>query len=143
MGGSQGWSSAGIFHEARVQLHRFLAAGGGYVDQVMNYSFGARWRSCRTSSARPQSVVGPLTSWSSIARHGKLMVLFGGANPKNTLVSKGGCASHSTGPWIAELATRRRRGHQHQPDPRRRAGRGAAGMDSDPAEHRHRDAARR
>ena len=26
MGGSQGWSSAGIFHEARVQLHRFLAA---------------------------------------------------------------------------------------------------------------------
>ena len=32
MGGSQGWSSAGIFHEARVQLHRFLAAGGGFVD---------------------------------------------------------------------------------------------------------------
>ena len=32
------------------------------------------------------------------------MVLFGGANPKNTLVSKGGCASHSTGGWIAELA---------------------------------------
>ena len=28
MGGSQGWSSAGIFNEARVQLHRFLAAGG-------------------------------------------------------------------------------------------------------------------
>ena len=26
MGGSQGWSSAGLFHEARVQLHRFLAA---------------------------------------------------------------------------------------------------------------------
>ena len=32
------------------------------------------------------------------------MVLFGGANPKNTQVSKGGCASHSTGGWIAELA---------------------------------------
>ena len=32
MGGSQGWSSAGIFHEARVQLHRFLAAGGGFVE---------------------------------------------------------------------------------------------------------------
>ena len=30
MGGSQGWSSAGMFHEARVQLHRFLAASGGY-----------------------------------------------------------------------------------------------------------------
>src|SRR4029077_6932496 len=40
MGGSQGWSSAGIFNEARVQLHRFLAAGGGFVGSVMNYRFG-------------------------------------------------------------------------------------------------------
>jgi biotin/methionine sulfoxide reductase len=40
MGGSQGWSSAGHFHEARGQLRRFLAAGGGFVDQTSNYSFG-------------------------------------------------------------------------------------------------------
>ena len=104
MGGSQGWSSAGLFHEARVQLHRFLAANGGYVDQVMNYSFGAALAFLPHIVGSPQSVVGPLTSWSSIARHSKLMVLFGGANPKNTLVSKGGCASHSTSGWIAELA---------------------------------------
>lgn len=104
MGGSQGWSSAGLFHEARPQLHRFLAAGGGYVDQVMNYSFGAALAFLPHIVGSPQAVVGPLTSWSSIARHGKLMVLFGGANPKNTQVSKGGCASHSTTPSIAELA---------------------------------------
>ena len=104
MGGSQGWSSAGLFHEARVQLHRFLAASGGYTDQVMNYSFGAALAFLPHIVGCPQSVVGPLTSWSSIARHSRLMVLFGGANPKNTLVSKGGCASHSTGGWIAELA---------------------------------------
>jgi biotin/methionine sulfoxide reductase len=104
MGGSQGWSSAGLFHEARVQLHRFLAASGGYVDQVMNYSFGAALAFLPHIVGSPQSVVGPLTSWSSIARHSRLMVLFGGANPKNTLVSKGGCASHSTRGWIAELA---------------------------------------
>ena len=104
MGGSQGWSSAGLFHEARPQLHRFLAAGGGYVDQVMNYSFGAALAFLPHIVGNPQSVVGPLTSWSSIARHGKLMVLFGGANPKNTQVSKGGCASHSTKHWTAELA---------------------------------------
>jgi biotin/methionine sulfoxide reductase len=104
MGGSQGWSSAGLFHEARTQLHRFLAASGGYVDQVMNYSFGAALAFLPHIVGSPQSVVGPLTSWSSIARHSKLMVLFGGANPKNTLVSKGGCASHSTRGWIAELA---------------------------------------
>jgi biotin/methionine sulfoxide reductase len=104
MGGSQGWSSAGIFHEARTQLHRFLAAGGGYTDQVMNYSFGCALAFLPHIVGSPQAVVGPLTSWSSIARHGKLMVLFGGANPKNTQVSKGGCASHSTAPSIAELA---------------------------------------
>jgi biotin/methionine sulfoxide reductase len=104
MGGSQGWSSAGLFHEARPQLHRFLAAGGGYVDQVMNYSFGAALAFLPHIVGNPQSVVGPLTSWSSIARHGKLMVLFGGANPKNTQVSKGGCASHSTRHWTQELA---------------------------------------
>jgi len=104
MGGSQGWSSAGLFHEARAQLHRFLAAGGGYTDQVMNYSFGAALAFLPHIVGSPQAVVGPLTSWSSIARHARLMVLFGGANPKNTQVSKGGCASHSTAPSIAELA---------------------------------------
>ena len=34
MGGSQGWGSAGIFHAARGQLHRFLGACGGFVDQI-------------------------------------------------------------------------------------------------------------
>ena len=72
MGGSQGWSSAGIFHEARVQLHRFLAAGGGFVDSVMNYSFGCALAFLPHILGRPQAVIGPLTSWSSIARHGKL-----------------------------------------------------------------------
>ena len=40
MGGSQGWGSAGIFHDARTQVRRFLAAFGGFVDQASNYSFG-------------------------------------------------------------------------------------------------------
>ena len=104
MGGSQGWGSAGIFHEARGQLHRFLAAAGGYVDQTMNYSFGAALAFLPHVVGSPQAVVGPLTSWSSIARHTKLMVLFGGANPKNTQVIKGGCAAHSTGKWMAAVA---------------------------------------
>jgi biotin/methionine sulfoxide reductase len=104
MGGSQGWGSAGLFHEARGQLHRFLAASGGYVDQTMNYSFGAALAFLPHVVGSPQSVVGPLTSWTSIARHTKLMVLFGGANPKNTSVIKGGCAAHSTGQWMQDLA---------------------------------------
>ncbi len=51
-----------------------------------------------------QAVTGPLTSWSSIARHSRLVVLFGGANPKNMQVAKGGCGEHAVGGWMAELA---------------------------------------
>ena len=40
-GGSYGWSSAGRVHHARSLLRRFLFLGGGCVDQVANYSFGA------------------------------------------------------------------------------------------------------
>jgi biotin/methionine sulfoxide reductase len=104
MGGSAGWGSAGLFHEARGQLHRFLAASGGYVDQTMNYSFGAALAFLPHVVGSPQSVVGPLTSWTSIARHTRLMVLFGGANPKNTQVIKGGCAAHTTGQWMQDVA---------------------------------------
>ena len=52
MGGSQGWGSAGIFHAARGQLHRFLGACGGFVDQTSNYSFGSALTSSRMLSAR-------------------------------------------------------------------------------------------
>jgi biotin/methionine sulfoxide reductase len=104
MGGSQGWASAGIFHQARTQLHRFLAACGGFTDQATNYSFGAALAFLPHVLGSPQAVTGPLTSWRSIARHAKLMVLFGGANPKNTQVIKGGCASHTTRKWIEQIA---------------------------------------
>ncbi|MGH7110173.1 MAG: molybdopterin-dependent oxidoreductase [Stellaceae bacterium] len=103
LGGSQGWSSAGLFHEARGQLRRFLSACGGFVDQTSNYSFGAALTFLPHILGSAQAVAGPLTSWSSIARHTRLMVLFGGANPKNTQVAKGGCAWHGTSGWLAAL----------------------------------------
>jgi biotin/methionine sulfoxide reductase len=41
-GGSYGWSSAGRFHHAQSQVHRFLnTAFGGYVRSVNSYSAGA------------------------------------------------------------------------------------------------------
>ena len=104
MGGSQGWSSAGHFHEARGQLRRFLAAFGGFVDQTSNYSFGTALTFLPHILGSAQVVTGPLTSWSSIARHTRLFVLFGGANPKNTQVAKGGCAWHGTSGAFAALA---------------------------------------
>ena len=104
MGGSQGWSSAGHFNEARGQLRRFLAAGGGFVDQTSNYSFGTALTFLPHILGSAQAVTGPLTSWSSIARQTQLFVMFGGANPKNTQVGKGGCAWHGTSGALVALA---------------------------------------
>jgi len=104
MGGSQGWSSAGHFHEARGQLRRLLAASGGFVDQASNYSFGTALTFLPHILGSAQAVTGPLTSWSSIARHTRLFLMFGGAHPKNTQVAKGGCAWHGTGAALAALA---------------------------------------
>jgi biotin/methionine sulfoxide reductase len=104
MAGSQGWGSAGIFHEARGQLRRFMATFGGFVDQTSNYSFGTALVFLPHVLGSAQAVTGPLTSWSSIARHTKLMVMFGGANQKNMQVTKGGCGAHSVSHSLAELA---------------------------------------
>ena len=41
-GGSYGWSSAGRFHHAQSQLHRFLNCLGGYVRGEHTYSNGAQ-----------------------------------------------------------------------------------------------------
>ena len=40
-GGSYGWASAGRFHHAQSQLHRFLNCIGGYTFSVGSYSLGA------------------------------------------------------------------------------------------------------
>ena len=104
MAGSQGWSSAGVFHEARAQLRRFMSTFGGFVDQTSNYSFGTALTFLPHVLGSAQSVTGPLTSWSSIARHAKLMVMFGGCNPKNMQVTKGGCGGHYNSDHISGLA---------------------------------------
>ncbi len=77
---------------------------GGYVDQVSNYSFGTALVFLPHVVGNAQCCTGPLTSWSSIARHGRLMVMFGGANPKNMQVTKGGMGVHAIGHSLAELA---------------------------------------
>ena len=103
-----------------------MSTFGGFIDQITNYSFGAALAFLPHIVGSAQPVTGPLTSWSSIARHAKLMVLFGGANPKNMQVTKGGCAVAFHRRLAGGAGARRRRGRQHQPDPRGRAGSGTA-----------------
>ena len=53
-----------------------------------SYERGRAWATGRARAS--------LGHGSSIAHHAHLMVLFGGANPKNMQVVKGGCGAHSS-----------------------------------------------
>lgn len=103
-GGSYGWSSAGRFHHAKTQLKRFLTLFGGFTDQVTNYSFAAGMTILPHVLGSNQALLGPVTSWSSVARHTKLLVAFGGMPMKNTQVQSGGCGEHIGPAWAAAIA---------------------------------------
>lgn len=98
-GGSYGWSSAGRFHHARSQLRRFLFTGGGCVDQLSNYSWGAAQVLLPHVVGTHQPVSGRNTSWDIIAEHTDLFVAFGGLNKKNWQVTAGGAGQHVMPGW--------------------------------------------
>ena len=95
--GCYGWASAGRFHHALSQLHRFMKRFGGYTDGVDSYSLGAG----NVIARRVLGVEGyPLSlqaqPWKLVAEHAELVVLFGGAPAKNTDPSPGGLAAHTS-----------------------------------------------
>ena len=107
-GGSYGWASAGRFHHAQSQIHRFLNCAGGYVSSAASYS---------TAAARAiiphvfgvhfiKMMWSELNTWPMIAEHTETLVMFGGINPKNSQVSMGGVTHHETNPWFEEFARR-------------------------------------
>jgi biotin/methionine sulfoxide reductase len=100
---SSGWASAGAFHNARAQLTRFLNAFGGFVSQVTNYSFGAASVIVPHVVGTMEPVADGMTAWPTIARHTKLMVLFGGMAPKNAQVNMGGIGRHDDADWLGEV----------------------------------------
>ncbi len=106
-GGSYGWASAGRFHHAQSQVHRFLKLLGGYTFSRHSYSLGA------TGVIMPR-VVGThdhlfqrSTAWDVIAENADLLVCFGGVGLKNSAVNPGGTTEH---PTRAALTRMRERG---------------------------------
>ena len=93
-GGSYGWSSAGRFHHAQSQVHRFLNACGGYVRHVDSYSLGAARVLLPHLIAPMEEMFAIHTAWSVLAEHTKLFVTFGGVPLKNTQVTPGGPSEH-------------------------------------------------
>ncbi len=101
-GGSYGWSSAGRFHHARTQLRRFLAAGGGFVDQFGNYSWGAAQAILPHVLGDFEAVSEAATAWPTIIDNAELVVAFGGLNAKNWAVTAGGAGHHGLTDWTRQ-----------------------------------------
>ncbi len=97
-GGSYGWSSAGRFHHARSQLHRFLGLGGGFTGQLNTYSSAAGEALMPHIVGTKEVVLGRVTDWDAIARHARMALCLGGLPLKNGLVTAGGTGAHEYAP---------------------------------------------
>ena len=93
-GGSYGWASAGRFHDAPRQLHRFLNVAGGYVRSVGSYSSGAASVILPHVIGPQEAVAGNNVSWDDLVAHSALVLAFGGMALKNNDVGGGGTSEH-------------------------------------------------
>ncbi|CAE6845213.1 Dimethyl sulfoxide/trimethylamine N-oxide reductase [Paraburkholderia aspalathi] len=99
-GGSYGWASAGRFHHAQSQIHRFLNVIGGYTASVQNYSYAAADVIVPHVIGSKAGLVSGHTSWRSIIESSELVVMFGGAPRKNAQVNSGGIGRHILRPSL-------------------------------------------
>jgi biotin/methionine sulfoxide reductase len=93
-GGSYGWASAGRFHDAQCQIHRFLNLAGGYVRSVGSYSSAAASVILPHVIGPQSAVAGNNVSWSELVTEGSLVLAFGGMALKNNDVGGGGTSLH-------------------------------------------------
>ncbi|BCN63663.1 biotin transporter BioY [Prescottella equi] len=105
-GGSYGWASAGRFHHAQSQVHRFLNMLGGYTRSVHTYSLGATGVIMPRVVGTHWKLFARSTNWDVIAANTDLMVCFGGVPLKNTAVNGGGTSEHPTRGAIDRLRDR-------------------------------------
>lgn len=99
-GGSYGWSSAGRLHHARTLTHRFLNSGGGFTNQVGNYSWGTAQFILPHVIGTYAPMTGLVTDWNSVAENTRLLIAFGGFPLRNTQITSGGAGEHSTRKWL-------------------------------------------
>ena len=92
--GSYGWASAGRFHHAPGQLHRFLNSVGGYTKSVNTYSFAAAEVIVPHVIGHFRDYIYNQTSWASVRDHCQLFVAFGGVALKNGQIGQGGLGRH-------------------------------------------------
>lgn len=103
-GGSYGWGSAGRFHHAQSQLHRFLNSYGGYAYSVDSYSLGAGRVLMPHIVGNMDWLLAAHTSWQNLAEHCELFVAFGGLPVKNAQCSPGGASDHIVSSGIRQMS---------------------------------------
>ncbi len=92
--GSYGWASAGRFHHAQSQVHRFMNCIGGYTRSNNTYSFAAAEVIVPHVLGDFWGPLAATTSWDAIAESGELIVAFGGIPLKNGQITPGGVGVH-------------------------------------------------
>ena len=103
--GSYGWSSAGRFHHAPTQLHRFLNTIGGFAYSKNTYSVAAAENILpHVLGAPAPSLVYQAPTVADMARETGLLVCFGGAAMKNTQVQAFGVGAHTAESQLREMA---------------------------------------
>jgi biotin/methionine sulfoxide reductase len=105
-GGSYGWASAGRFHDAQHQIHRFLNLAGGYVRSVGSYSSGAASVILPHVIGPQGTVAGNNVSWAELAAESALVLAFGGMALKNNNVGGGGTSRHIARDMLREARGR-------------------------------------
>ncbi|GAA1856207.1 molybdopterin guanine dinucleotide-containing S/N-oxide reductase [Pseudonocardia ailaonensis] len=93
-GGSYGWASAGRFHHAQGQIHRFLSMSGGYTQSVNTYSGGAAEVLLPHVLGPFEPVTRSVVTWDQVAAHTDTVLAFGGMALKNSTVGSGGVSRH-------------------------------------------------
>ncbi|WP_262330335.1 molybdopterin guanine dinucleotide-containing S/N-oxide reductase [Bosea sp. BH3] len=94
-GGSYGWASAGRFHHAQSQIHRFLnVACGGYVKSVNSYSSGSSQVLVPHIIGDYEDLTKRNVSWEQVAEHSEIVLAFGGMALKNSMVAGGSVSQH-------------------------------------------------
>ncbi|SEG07263.1 biotin/methionine sulfoxide reductase [Saccharopolyspora kobensis] len=104
-GGSYGWASAGRFHHAQSQLHRFHNTIGGYTASRNNYSFGTSQVLLPHVIGSTDALLQHADSWATIREHTDLVVAFGGLPGKNLSIASGGITRHTGSAALRDLGT--------------------------------------
>jgi len=102
-GGSYGWSSAGRFHHAQSQLHRFLNQFGGYTASTNTYSIAAGERTLPHILGDLDELQRHHTHWPVLAENCELFVAIGGLPLRNAQVNGGGANDHALAYWLEKM----------------------------------------